>query len=620
MAKSRFEKKCRKAAFKALGLIRWKKVSVRLGIGFILMTIIPVIAVGWFSYVRGSTAIYNKMSHSITQVMSQLSVNLSYQLQSIINDGTEIAYSDTVQSALMNYTKLSSQELNKTELRLSDDINKKYVFNNRVAEITLYTTDLKKINAYGPSNFRFIPKDEYLNRWIKQADSNDGKCLWIAVGPEAEQGLAGKINKDRKSIVMVRAVKSLMNGTRIGYILMRIDEQQFYNAYGNMEVVPGMQMFILNSENKVISSAGSYGQFAETYPEPELLGRIKASKQKNFNMTLDGKPCLVAFDTLKQADWYVVAVLPFSYLYSDSNELLRDVFVIAFLALLFGFCVNVVIYWSIMAPVRQLIRGINSFKNGNLDISVDDQGNDEFSELNSRFNEMTVNTNLLIEDIKKKEIQKRELEIRALQAQINPHFFANALNMVSYIASLKKETNIVQMIGSILALLNGCMRNDSSLITVREEISFLENYFSIQKARLFGSFSVEYDVDPLVMDCKIPRFLLQPVVENALIHGVEPSGNAGIIVIKGRSSEGKLHFSVTDNGIGMDQEQINCLLSKTETDDRGRLSGIGIANVCQRISLLYGPEYGLGINSVKGVFTTVDIYLPLTPSSEPNTN
>jgi two-component system sensor histidine kinase YesM len=598
----------------ALKLIRRKKVSFRLGFGFILMTIIPVLTIGCFAYISGTHALYSKTSDSVAQIINQLSVNLSYQLQSIINDGTEIAYSDTVQSALSNYEQLNSQEINKIQTTLSDNINKKYVFNNRVSEITLYTTNLDTIKAYGPSDFRFIPKKEYLQRWIKEADKNDGKCLWIAAGPEVEEGLASKINKDRKSIVMVRSVKSLTDGSCIGYILLRIDAEQFYSIYGNIKINPGIQMLILNSENKVISTTDNYGKFSKPYPATELLENIKNSKQKTFNTTLDGNRCLIAFNTLKQADWYVVAVVHFSYLYSESNELLRDVLVITLLALLFGFCVNVIIYWSIMTPVRQLVHGINSFKNGNLEISVDDNGSDELSELNRDFNEMIVNTNQLIANIKENEKQKRDLEIRALQAQINPHFFANALNMVSYVASLKKEENIVQMIKSILALLNGCMKNDNSLITVKEEIVFLENYFSLQKARLLGSFSVQYDVDPEIMNYLIPRFLLQPVVENALIHGIEPSGKAGIIVIKGTCSAGKLHFSVTDNGVGMDQDQINGLLSKNNTNEKGRLSGIGIANVSQRINLLYGPEYGLRINSVKGVFTTVDIYLPLTPN------
>ncbi len=598
-------------------LLRRKNVSVRLGIGFILITVLPVLILGFFSYQRGSQAVYSKMSRSVTQTMEQIGVNLSYQLQAIINDGTEIAYSELVQSTLDNYGKLSGQEINDIETKLSDYINKKYIFSNRVAEITLYTPQMGRINAYGPSDFRFMPKKENLDRLIKRARELDGMCLWVAVGPDFEQGLASKVFKVRKSILLAKAVKSLKNGNQIGYILMRIDEKQFLDVYGNMNIGSGTQMFILNSENKVILSAGDYAEFSMPYQEPELLEQIKSSDRvnpsgrKSFDFKIGNNSYLAAYSTIKQTDWYVVALVQFSYLYSDSHHLLWDVLVIGLLCLMFALCVTFIIYRSILTPVRQLIFGINSFKNGKLDTSVDDRGNDEFSELNQCFNEMASNTQQLINDIKEKEVQKRELEIRALQAQINPHFLANTLNTVSYIASLKKETNIVQLINSILTLLNGCMRNDSSLITVEEEVSFLKSYVTTQETRLFGSFTVQYNMDSSIYSCLIPRFLLQPVLENALIHGVEPSGNTGLIVIRGSREGEKLHFSITDNGIGMNQEQINHLLNSDNSKDRGRLSGIGIANVRSRIQLLYGPDFGLHINSIEGVFTTVDIYLPV---------
>ncbi len=591
-------------------LIRRRNVSVRLGIGFIIITVLPVLAVGFFSYARGSQAVYSKMSRSITQTMEQISVNLSYQLQAIINDGTEIAYSELVQSTLTNYGKLSGQEINDIETKLSDNINKKYIFTNRVAEITLYTTQLDRINAYGPSEFRFMPKKENLVQLIKRTKDLDGMCLWVAEGPEFEQGLTSRVFKDRKSLLLARAVKSLKNGNQIGYILMRIDEKQFLSVYGNVNIGAGTQMFILNSENRVISSAGDYAKFSMPYPEPGLLHQIKSSNQQSFNFKADNGSYLAAFSSIKQADWYVVALVQFSYLYSESRHLLWDVLIIGLLCLLFALCVNFIIYRSILTPARQLVFGMNSFKNGKLDISIDDMGNDEFSELNQCFNEMATRIKQLIKDIKENEMQKRELEIRALQAQINPHFLANTLNTVSYIAALKKETSIVQLIDSILTLLNGCMRNDNSLISVEEEISFLRSYITTQEARLFGSFTVQYSIDPSIYSFLIPRFLLQPVLENALIHGVEPSDNPGLIVIKGSCQEEKLHFSVTDNGVGMNQEQIDQLLHSDNSKDRGRLNGIGIANVRNRINLLYGPEFGLHINSIKGVFTTVDIYLP----------
>jgi two-component system, sensor histidine kinase YesM len=592
-------------------LIRRKKISTRLVVGFILIAFIPVLAVGSVSYASGSRAVYNKMSRSIAQIMEEIGVNLGYQLQAIINDGTEIAYSELAQSALIDYAKMNGQEKNNMETMLSAYINKKYVFVDRVAEITLYTTHMGRVNAYGPSDIRFVPKKNNLDTLIRRARDLDGKCLWVAAGPEYEQGLASKVLKDRQSIVLARAVKSLRDGAQIGYIIMRIDARQFHNVYANIDIGTGTRMFIVNSENKVISSSGPYARFAAQYPDPMLLRHIAASGKKSFDYHDGDHSCLATFSAVEQADWYIVALVEFSYLYSESRDLLWIILAIGALCLFFALCVSYAVYSSIMTPVNQLVFGIKSFKNGQMDITINDSGNDEISELNQRFNEMAANTRLLIENIKENELQKRELEIRALQAQINPHFMANALNTVTYIASLKKQTNIVKIIDSILTLMNACMRNDSSLASVEEEITFLKSYMTIQETRLFGGFSVQYSIDPAIYPLLIPRFLLQPVVENALIHGIEPSGKSGVIVLKGYRLDKRLHFSVTDNGGGMSRELIDQLLRADSSQDRERLSGIGISNVQNRIKLLYGPEFGLEINSVEGVFTTVDIYLPV---------
>lgn len=598
-------------------LLRTKNVSTRLKMGFVLITVLPVIAVGYFSYKQASQAIYNKMRLSVTETIDQVGINLSSKLQAIINDGTEIAYNDLVQKTLTNYSNLSARDLNLVESELSDYINRKYIFNNNVAEIIIYTNDLNRINAYGQSNFRFMPKTENLELLVERARDLDGMCLWMPVNSDYEQGLAKKIFGDRKSIIIIRAIKSLETGNQIGYILMRIDESVVSDTYRNIDFGNGAQIFVLNSNNIVVSSAGDYADIALPFHETGILDEIlQTTSHRSFRYKSGNNLYLATYTIINQADWYIVALIKFDYLYAESNQLLINIFIIGICFLLFALFINYIMSKSIVTPIRQLVYGINSFKNGALDISIDDTNNDEFSELNRCFNEMTTEIKRLIQDIKKQERQKKELEIRALQAQVNPHFLSNVLNTVSYIASIKKENNIVNLVDSIVNLLNGCMKNDNSEITVEEEISLLKSYITMQEYRLFGRFTVEFNIDYSVLSCLIPRFLLQPILENALIHGIEPSGKIGLIVIKGFKQDDKLYFSITDNGIGMSQEKIDLLLESDNQNQNSRLNGIGIANTRDRIKLLYGSEYGLEINSVKGVFTTVNIYLPLITSNK----
>lgn len=258
-----------------------------------------------------------------------------------------------------------------------------------------------------------------------------------------------------------------------------------------------------------------------------------------------------------------------------------------------------------------MITGIKSFENGDFSSKFEEDGNDELTILARQFNKMAEEITQLLDNIKMNERQKRKLEIQALQAQINPHFLANTLNTVSFIAKLKNETSIETIINAIIELLRDSMKNDDSLHTVKEEISLLKNYIIIQDYRLMGKFDVEFKVSPQVLDLLIPRFILQPIVENAIIHGIEPSSKRGLITITGTFDRDQLFFSITDNGVGMETEDLVLNSRENPAEKKSRFSGLGVSNVNNRIKLMMGDQYGLKVSSEKGIFTTILINLPV---------
>ena len=228
-----------------------------------------------------------------------------------------------------------------------------------------------------------------------------------------------------------------------------------------------------------------------------------------------------------------------------------------------------------------------------------------------QFNKMARKINGLMERVKNNEKQKRKLEIQALQAQINPHFLSNTLNTVSYIARMKKEETIEILVNAIIELLCDSMKNDDSLHTVEEELRVIKNYIIIQDYRLLGKFTVDIQIDEEIASCMMPRFILQPVVENSIIHGIEPANRRGVVSIKGSQRDGKICFTITDNGIGIESGKIEKIIAKPRNQEKSRFSGIGIGNVDRRIKLMMGEEYGLTMKSEKNIFTTVEIRLPM---------
>ena len=244
---------------------------------------------------------------------------------------------------------------------------------------------------------------------------------------------------------------------------------------------------------------------------------------------------------------------------------------------------------------------------------IEDKGNDELKFMADIFNKMSIRLKKQMEDIRNGEKQKRKLEIQALQAQINPHFIANTLNLISNIASVNDVPSIEKLSNSLVDLVRDCCRYDERFFLVEDEISMLQSYINIQDYRMLGKFTVQMQIDPSVLQYLVPHLILQPIVENAILHGIMPDKKKrSLISIQGDIRQGTLVFSITDNGSGMEKEQIEKIMSgKREEKERGRFNSIGINNVQQRIQLLFGEQNGLQIFSMVGVYTTVVVNLPL---------
>ena len=236
---------------------------------------------------------------------------------------------------------------------------------------------------------------------------------------------------------------------------------------------------------------------------------------------------------------------------------------------------------------------------------------DEVGDLYASFINMADEIQHLLGSIKENEKQKRIMEIKVLRAQISPHFLYNSLNTINYLALLQNAKNIHHLTSSLIDLLQAAVHIDDQLISIKDEIKYVISYINIQQYRFPYRINVEYHVDEQTASCKVPKMILQPIVENSIIHGLANSAGDGIIRIKSYSMDGKtLYFNVTDNGVGMSAEKIEQVMNQDNKNNM-RFSGIGIGNVDARIKLQFGENYGVSIYSQEKVFTTVEIRLPI---------
>lgn len=265
---------------------------------------------------------------------------------------------------------------------------------------------------------------------------------------------------------------------------------------------------------------------------------------------------------------------------------------------------------------RHLSRNISSLRKtmlevgeGNVQVRSSVTSTDEIGEMAEVFNTMMDQIESLMNRIRESEQYKRESEFAVLQSQIHPHFVYNTINSMKYYAHLKGVEEIEVVATAMIELLRAVLGQPDEYITLTEEIHYIKQYLVIQRFKFQREIEVVWEIDPLLLSKKIPKLLLQPIVENALIHGIASKQN-GLITVKAYSMDGRVHLTVTDNGKGMAKAKVQQVVEQA-ANTAHHMSGVGISNVFGRIKMIYGDPYGGTISSFYGIGTVVELVLPL---------
>lgn len=292
----------------------------------------------------------------------------------------------------------------------------------------------------------------------------------------------------------------------------------------------------------------------------------------------------------------------------DLNQMKVFLLGIFLLFLLLGGILASYITKAMYKPIKALTDTVEKVGRGDLSLRADVAAPGEIGMLSGEFNHMLDYLEDMIARVIEEERLKKDAELEALQYQITPHFMYNTLNSIKYAALIRGEKELGGFIGDFVELLQASINKKGTFISVADELHILENYIHLQEFRYQGGFSVEYDIADEAYGCYLPRLILQPLVENAILHGIDQKSGKGRLIIKGRTVNGCLFLSVIDNGRGMTKEQIQLLLSSKAKKTSG-LSAIGIPNVKERLELYYGPDGGITYESSREG-TTATIFLP----------
>ncbi len=397
------------------------------------------------------------------------------------------------------------------------------------------------------------------------------------------------------------------NGDYLGTAVIDLNFNLIDDMLDNVSLGEKGYMFITDEEGNIIY-----------HPKHELI--YSGIREEAIELIVDSKDGYVTTMEDDREKHYIISTSDYSgwkvvgAVYVDElnpyEEVTKQIYSLLIgLSLLLAILISIIISRRFLHPIKDLSEGMHKFKHGDLDTVVDIKEENEFGELAESFNDMTRRIKNLIEKNTRVEKAKRKFELKSLQSQINPHFLYNTLDSIIWMAEAQMNREVVEMTDSLAKLFRISINRGSEFVTVAQEIEHIESYLKIQKLRYGEKLNYEINADPALMTLRIVKIIIQPIVENAIYHGIKQLATPGMIWINLTDKDNLIEIVIRDNGAGMDEETLEKLLNPHEDMGSGK-GGIGVLNVDQRIKLHYGEEFGISIESEVFEGTRVTMTLP----------
>lgn len=432
-----------------------------------------------------------------------------------------------------------------------------------------------------------------LRECYEAAQSNQKGETWLGMGDSLSQG--------EEVVTLVKAVSPEGEEKPKGIVVIEINPEIFRSLLLSNQSLPVSQYtFIVDKKGQILCTNRKV--------QPMWLEKIETTFQngeRNFILEWEEKNYYVFGQYNGLTGWKTYSVVAVEEIFPQAAQLRGTIAMIVLFAVLVALILVAVISYSITTPIRELSNAMKQVEKENFDIEVHSKRKDEIGHLILSFNYMVGKIRQLIYEVYQKKIEQKNAEIRALQAQINPHFLYNTLDSINWMLIERGEQDISDVVISLGDILRYAIGGQNHLVPLRDEVRYIESYLYIQKNRLEERLDYQWELEEEALGFLVPKLILQPIIENAVIHGIEPIKKGGKIIIKAWMEQDTLLVRVRDNGKGMDREELRALEEKIA--GRSDSENIGIKNIRRRIELTFGQEHAMEIESTRGEGTAITL-------------
>lgn len=589
------------------------KLHQKITLTYLLVILLPIVVIGYYLFVQ--TVNTSLANNDYTNAIScrQINANMINQLTYTLDQATNINY----EHELIDYLQQPN-----TETDFFDKYTEFKDIYDRYAQKWPITTGTMKTMSFFTTNDSIIADDFFIinacsvqeENWYNEAITADGKCVFI--DPYVRMDTSDNLYNGDTYFAVTRLMKYASNEDIINVLRLEIPEQELYRL---IEKELNKEIYLLNGDDIVVTSTNrdSIGRNANIYP---ALKDVLLDKPPMDELQTDSEGNAVYYNEVDENiaihNWKVIILISSEPLIADLYLNVVTTGLIIFVIGAITLIILNILSKRLTSRISLLANNMTLISDGDFTVHVPMSGNDEVAELTRGFKNMIEQIDNLITKVYTLDLRTAKAEFKALQSQINPHFLFNTMESIRMNLIINGDEETSQVIHQFSQLLRSTISNDKAIISLSRELELVNHYLTIQKYRYCDQFNYDILIDPKIYEMNIPKLTLQPLVENAIHHGLELKKGVGHLFISSEILHDKIEISIEDNGVGIAPKKLIAIQSALYTGRFEDPNHIGLTNVHHRIRLQYGDKYGLRINSKLNVGTKVDLILPLLNRGE----
>lgn len=585
----------------------FRKLQTKIFLYFILVVLIPLLSLGIFSYFNSTSLLEKQVIGHQSQTIGLIENNIKMMLDDAQDISSYIMNNETFQNLL---SQPKPEEYNRAQQTMLS-----YLSNLKTAK-----SYISFIIVYGENGFVFrdfkdfyrevVPYQQLIESptYISTA-AKEGEANWMF----SSDPLFPYLQQYNEVMVGRRVTNIYDSEEKLGMLFMGIRREAFLASIQDVELSDSTQLLLVDDNYNLVAS-NQKSRDVDYYRESDLdFKKRLIHPDGDPVIRVNGQDYSISTARVEPYEWMVVGLTPLKEIREQHQVLLKFTLIASVSLLLIVALLSIFLSRHVTSPIRKLLRSMNDFKRGDFNQKVAVESKDEVGLLTQKYNQMVAELNELIQKVYISQTNQKMIELKTLQAQIEPHFLYNTLDYIFLNSKINGDDETAEVVRSLSQLFRISLNRGSDYYSLENEINQIKAYVNIQQARFPGRFKVEYAIDPRVEPYLTSKLLLQPIVENAIIHSFDHKEKGeGALRISGSLSEEGIVFAVEDNGKGMTEEQVAALL---QVSPHGS-GGYGIKNVNERLTMLFGEEYRLRIASEIGKGTTVAIRLPIIRNEE----